>query len=368
MCTERRELAEQARALGAEVDLDPPGVPFHFGERLQGLIRDRGLRAVVTMGGGGAHVGGKSVHRPAFPGARPLVAANNVHSADIVAFAPAEAMFAIPPPPMDNSLALSLHYDADLPLVALPRVLGFHFDVDTPSDMLVLGVHPDRGPRVAALMDEAAAQGLVSFEPLQAAKRTLVDPTKDVFIFGRLGGPLFTYLDERARCRIRLLSEERSMKALGRDVRGEVRSLLGYLLDSVGTTGLVRILESICSTAFLDTRVLMAHAQKSVSAADRFYSDLLQPEHIQDPCWGRRRPRKRNTRPAGRPRPGAAASVLDAAHREGWRLWRRGRSSRGRTSSTTCGRTCRTARREALAARYGVNGRPRRVGRSRPRR
>src|SRR5690606_37481107 len=170
-------------------------------------------------------------------------------------------LFAIPPPPMDNSLALSLHYDADLPLVALPRVLGFHFDVDTPSDMLVLGVHPDRGPRVAALMDEAAAQGLVSFEPLQAAKRTLVDPTKDVFIFGRLGGPLFTYLDDRARCRIRLLSEERSMKALGRDVRGEVRSLLGYLLDSVGTTGLVRMLETLCSTAFLDTRVLMAHAQ-----------------------------------------------------------------------------------------------------------
>src|SRR5690606_1831735 len=54
LCTERRELAEQARALGAEVDLDPPGVPFHFGARLQGLIRDRGLRAVVTMGGGAA--------------------------------------------------------------------------------------------------------------------------------------------------------------------------------------------------------------------------------------------------------------------------------------------------------------------------
>ena len=325
LCTERRELAEQARALGAEVDLDPPGVPFHFGERLQGLIRDRGLRAVVTMGGGAAPLMSVDEMRfiaRLFRERDRFVAANNVHSADIVAFAPAEAMFAIPPPPMDNSLALSLHYDADLPLVALPRVLGFHFDVDTPSDMLVLGVRPDRGPRVAALMDEAAAQGLVSFEPLQAAKRTLVDPTKDVFIFGRLGGPLFTYLDERARCRIRLLSEERSMKALGRDVRGEVRSLLGYLLDSVGTTGLVRILESICSTAFLDTRVLMAHAQKSVSAADRFYSDLLQPEHIQDPWL-----RELTAAAAETELPvllgghglvhGGIWALVDAAHREG---------------------------------------------------
>ena len=286
VCTDRGELAEQARALGADVDVDPPGIPFHFGERLQGLIRDRGLSAVVTMGGGAAPLISADEMRVIgrlFRDRERFVAANNVHSADIVAFAPAEAMFAVPPPPMDNSLALSLHYDAGLPLVALPRTLGFHFDVDTPSDMLVLAVHPDRGPRVAQLAVEAAARGDVDLAPLQAAKRTLVDPTKDVFIFGRLGGPLFSYLDDRARCRIRLLSEERGMKALGRDVRGEVRSLLGYVVDAVGATGLVRMLETLCSTAFLDTRVLMAHAQKTVSAADRFYSDLMLPEHIQDP-------------------------------------------------------------------------------------
>lgn len=286
VCTERLELAEKARSLGADVDLDPPGVPFHFGQRLQSLIRDRGLKAVVYMGGGAAPLMSEAEMRligRLFRDRKRFVAANNVHSADIVAFAPAETMLHIPPPSMDNSLALALHRDAGLPLVSLPRRLGFHFDVDTPSDMLVLAVHPDRGPRVGRVLDVLAAQGVVDLAPLQAAKRTLVDPTKDVFIFGRLGGPLFAYLDERARCRIRLLSEERGMKALGRDVRGEVRSLLGYLLDAVGATGLVRMLETLCSTAFLDTRVLLAHARKAVSAADRFYSDLKRPEHIRDP-------------------------------------------------------------------------------------
>lgn len=286
VCTERADLARRAAALGADVDLDPPGVPFHFGRRLQEVIQARRLHAVVAMGGGAAPLMSEEelgVIGRLFRARERFVAANNVFSADIVAFAPADVMLHIPPPPMDNSLALALHHDAGLPLVSLPRRLGFHFDVDTPSDMLVLGAHPGRGPRVRQLMNELVQQGAVDLTPVQAAKRTLMDPTKDVFIFGRLNGPLFSYLDEQARCRIRLLSEERGMKALGRDVRGEVRSLLGHLVDVAGAAGLVRMLETLCSTAFLDTRVLMAHARRAVSAADRFYSDLKMPAHVQDP-------------------------------------------------------------------------------------
>lgn len=321
VCTGRRELAAQAQAVGAEVDFDPPGLPFHFGERMQALIRERGLTAVCSMGGGAAPLISldemQTIGR-LFQERRRFVAANNVYSADIVAFAPADAVLNIPPPPMDNSLALALHYDAGLPLVSLPRTLGLHFDVDTPSDVLVLAVHPDRGPRV----DVSLADAALDLAPLQAAKKTLVDPTKDVFIFGRLGGPLFSYLDERARCRIRLLSEERGMKALGRDVRGEVRSLLGYMVDTVGAAGLVRLLETLCSTAFLDSRVLMAHARKAVGAADRFYSDLKMPEHIRDPWL-----RELTAAAAESSVPillgghglvhGGIWALVDAAHREG---------------------------------------------------
>lgn len=284
VCTNRTGLAKEARALGADVDMDAPGVPFHYGTRLQHVIRKRGLRAVVSMGGGAAPlmtVDEMEAIGQLFEQHERFVAANNVHSADIVAFAPAEIVLSLPPPPMDNSLALILHNETGLPLITLPRTLGLHFDVDTPSDLLVLAVHPDRGARVSASLDEFE----VDLEPFQKAKATLLDPGVDVFVYGRVSGLLLSYLDDRTRCRIRLLSEERGMKALGRDVQGEVRSLLGFVVEHVGMEGVVRMWEQTCSTAFVDSRVLMAHMQgrtgaAEFSAADRFYSDLKMPGRI----------------------------------------------------------------------------------------
>ena len=46
-------------------------------------------------------------------------------------------------------------------------------------------------------------------------------------IYGRVGPNLFKYQDAINRCRLRLYSEERSMKALGREARGEVKALRG---------------------------------------------------------------------------------------------------------------------------------------------
>src|SRR5690625_7455545 len=48
VCTNRADLAKQAHRLGAEIDLDEPGVPCHFGFRLQHVILTRGLTGVVS--------------------------------------------------------------------------------------------------------------------------------------------------------------------------------------------------------------------------------------------------------------------------------------------------------------------------------
>lgn len=282
LCTDRPDLAAQAAALGADVELDSPAPSFHFGRRLQRLIRERRLTAVCCMGGAAgplltpAELAG--IGRLLAEG-RPVVAANNIYSADIVAFAPAEAMLAIDPPPIDNTLPLVLHHDAGLPLMPLPRTLGMQLDVDTPTDVLVLAVHPQTGPRVR----ERIRAWNLDLERIQRAKAALVNPRVDVFLYGRINAALFQYLDQHSRCRIRLLSEERGMKALGRDVRGEVRAVLGFALEALGMAGFFRCLETLCSAAFLDTRVLLAHAGRQVSAADRFYSDLGRPEHVTDP-------------------------------------------------------------------------------------
>ena len=73
------------------------------------------------------------------------------------------------------------------------------------------------------------------------------------------------------------------MRASGRQARGEVRSLLGYLLDAVGLQQFFEVLAAMGQAVFLDNRVILAHRGLWPSAADRFYSDLRQPAKITEP-------------------------------------------------------------------------------------
>ena len=273
--TDDPELARQARACGAEADLDDPQADegFHFGRRLARLVARRGWRRVFYMSGGlGAlataddlrWVARELVRREA------AVITNNPYSADLVAFTPAGALERVELPAADNNLAMALAGAARLPLVTPPRTLGLHFDIDTPADMLVLALHPGAGPHVRAYLQRQR----LDLGRVRRIMEVLEDPRADLLLFGRIGAPLFSYLDDRTRCRLRVLSEERGMKALGRDVRGEVVSLMGHLWERAGHRGLFEILEGVVQGALLDTRVLFAHRRWEVSQEERFLSDL----------------------------------------------------------------------------------------------
>ena len=73
------------------------------------------------------------------------------------------------------------------------------------------------------------------------------------------------------------------MRASGRLARGEVRSLLGALLERLGPAAFFALLGEVCDVALLDTRVLFAHLGRQPSVADRFASDQLAPATIADP-------------------------------------------------------------------------------------
>lgn len=73
------------------------------------------------------------------------------------------------------------------------------------------------------------------------------------------------------------------MRASGRQARGEVRSLLGYYLEAVSLARFFEELATMAQAIFLDNRVLFAHRGLWPSAADRFHSDLRQPEMVTDP-------------------------------------------------------------------------------------
>ena len=109
------------------------------------------------------------------------------------------------------------------------------------------------------------------------------DPNSELLVYGRVNSALFKLLDELTSCRIRLYSEERGMKSLGRDVRGEVCSLLGEMISLCGYEQFFQFLGQICHGALIDSRIIFSHWQWDLSQSDRFYSDLGLIDQITHP-------------------------------------------------------------------------------------
>lgn len=282
--TNDKELAQQLDA-SVQVEFDQvesEEVPFHFGERLSNVIAKYNVQKPFYVSRGSI---------PLLPAqdlsdlARQLssstntVITNNLFSADVVAFTPGEAIKAIDPPAIDNPLAQLLRHQAGLTAISLPRTAATIFDVDTPTDLLALKVHPGIGPhtqRYVGTLD-------IDLAPLRTAMSFLVDPMAEVLVAGRVGSHLWAQLEKDTACRVRTLSEERGMRADGREERGEVRSILGFYLEQVGVARFFQTLGELGDAAFIDSRVIFHHLRLNPSRSDRFYSDLQQPQKIANP-------------------------------------------------------------------------------------
>jgi hypothetical protein len=205
--------------------------------------------------------------------------ANNFFSADFVAFTPAKAIDLIEPPPIDNDLAYRLQRQAGLRNIPLVRSAATQMDLDTPTDLLVLANHPGIGRHLREFLGRLD----LDFERLRSVARHLTAPTSEVIVSGRVGSHVLGILETELACRTRVFSEERGMRANGREARGEVRSLLGFHYSVVGARQFFADLARLGDAAFIDSRVLFNHLGLSPSASDRFNSDLLRPSEIRDP-------------------------------------------------------------------------------------
>jgi hypothetical protein len=258
-----------------------PGV-FHFGRQLRNIVERFDVRRPFYVGGGSAPLLSSdeltTIATLALADDSALVA-NNFYSCDFVAFSPGSALAAIRPPSMDNDLAFLLHREAGLRNIPLERTVGTQFDVDTPIDLLILQLHPDIGPYCHRYLAAAALDS----SRVESAMRFLTDPMAEIVVAGRVGSQVLSHLETDLACRKRVFSEERGMRASGREARGEVRSLLGYHLAAVGPKAFFDHLAALGQVLFLDSRVLFGHLGLEPSASDRFNSDLLAAEKIADP-------------------------------------------------------------------------------------
>lgn len=282
VATNSAELAQQLAVYPIQVDRDPVDRPFHFGSRLAELITRYGMERCFYIGGGaGPLLPAASMAAVAeeLLAADRLLITNNFYSSDFAAFGPTAVLRDRPLPKNDNELAWLLGEDAGLPVRELPRNGASQFDVDTPTDLLTLAVHPQTGPYTRAYLDGLT----LDTSALHAALPLMLDRNATILVAGRVSSATWSYLERETACSTRVLSEERGMRASGRLARGEVRSLLGYLLDAVGLDRFFETLATMGQALFLDNRVLWAHRGLWPTAADRFYSDLRQPAQIADP-------------------------------------------------------------------------------------
>lgn len=265
---------------GVTVDVDRE--PFHFGQRLLEVVQRYQIERLVYFGAGSV---------PLLKGsdfaaiARRLeeksgvVISNNFYSADLTAFAPANALAKVEPPSTDNALPRLLKEHAGLESWPLPRTCATQFNIDSPGDLAILKLTGGAGPRLGSALDSLD----IDLEPYRRCMSYLTDPSAEILVAGRVGSQVWQYLERETACRVRVFSEERGMEAAGRHESGQVRSLLGFHLQRVGAHRLFQELAELADAAFIDTRVLAAHVGARPSRSDRFLSDLARPDEIAEP-------------------------------------------------------------------------------------
>lgn len=280
--TNSPSLAEELRDKPVCVELDAPGEEFHFGRQLMALIDKYEIEKLFYIGGGSAPLLPTEEMGHIVEGllsADQLLIANNFYSTDFAAFAPASILKNAEPPAFDNDLGWLLGETLGLPIRELPRTAATQLDVDTPVDLMTLKLHPAAGQHVRRYLESLN----LDTSHLEEAIKFFTNREAMVIVAGRVSAATWTYLESETACQVRLFAEERGMRASGRQARGEVRSLLGLYLDEVGTERFFATLSALGQAAFIDSRVLFAHKGLWPPAADRFYSDLRQPEKITDP-------------------------------------------------------------------------------------
>lgn len=277
-------LAQAAERLGAQVwDTGGEG-SFHFGRTLQRVVAETGADGVLYCSGAALPLispGEIDWILRAMEEQAPCVVQNNPLSVDLVAWNPADHINRIDPPESDNFLGWLLR-QTGLERVLIPSSAGINFDLDTPTDFQILALSHQAGPRAKAALQAANWTN----DRLQRAADILATDLPEVALIGRVGTPVVDHINRSLRVRLRLFSEERGMKALQREERGEVVSVVAALIEDLGPRRFFAHLEAICSAVFFDTRVLFAHGGRRVSEWDRYHSDLGLVDQIRDP-WVR---------------------------------------------------------------------------------
>lgn len=284
LATNDPELAAGAADLGAQVW--PTESPFHFGQTLRAIVRTIQADGIVYSSGAALPLLSNQEIRfllAALDAPQPTVVVNNVQSADLIAWSPLDYLERVTEELRQDNFLGWLLREAGMERVLLPHSAAVHFDLDTPTDWLVLKEAGLGGARIR----QALTTNPWSAARLEQAAVVLERDLPEVALIGRVGTGIVDHMNKWLRVRLRLFSEERGMKALGREEAGLVWTVVGEIIEAVGPERFFAMLAEGCDACFFDTRPLFAHRGRQVSEWDRFCSDLGWVSLIADP-WVRR--------------------------------------------------------------------------------
>jgi len=256
---------------------------FHFGRVISSIVRREGWSRLGYFGGASAPLATETLLQEAIEHAGPgRAVVNNFHSTDWAIVGDASALASVAERlPSDNPLGWVLQHEAGLDVQGLPPRASTRADVDTPTDAAMLRGHPDAGPAMRSFLELLPLELASKLDRLRGVIET---PANTLAVIGRLSSGVWQALESRRQIWVRVFAEERGMLASGRLERGEVRSLIGGLVDRIGPAAFLRDLASMADGVIWDTRVWMAQRGPWPPASDRFSADLGWLNEIGDPA------------------------------------------------------------------------------------
>ncbi len=265
--------AESFTGLGDNVSIipDQKTEKFNFQKSIETLLESFSIEHPVVMSSGAAPLLGIQGFMEIvmkFQNEEPVVITNNFFSSDLVGWQPVDAFKHIGHVERDNELPRLLRDHANCTPSILAKSPSTQFDLDTPSDLCVLKIWEKTPKDLRAQLQD---HGLLPLKQYRQAMQEFCNPEAEVAILGRVGSNVWQYLEKETACRIRIISEERGLATSNR----EARSLAGYLLEEVGPKHFIDIIETLGDVIIIDTRVLLEHLKLETTREERFQSDLL---------------------------------------------------------------------------------------------
>lgn len=253
--------------------------PFHFGDTLRTLIRQEHLDGVLYFGSGsGGLLSPFQLARLlAFIRNTPFGALfNNFYSCDFAAIADAQRLVDLELPPVDNPLGFALS-DAGFPCYALPRNAASQFDIDTPTDLLLLAITGSGGRHVQRFLHSTT----LTHPHIGSVLQLLTQRSAHVLLLGRVNPRTWADFEQAVACRTSGLVEGRGMRAAA----FAADPFIHQTIQACEAEEFFRRLAKAGNAAIIDTRPLLAQSSVLPDPGVRFASDLLDPEGMTNPQW-----------------------------------------------------------------------------------